>query len=232
MSLSLRRAWIEILFPVAFHTWESRSPYGERGLKSHGQGAGIRRTSRSPYGERGLKYRLQYAKHCTSSRSPYGERGLKLNVSQAQDTQACRSPYGERGLKYFAERVNRNVIVWSLSLRRAWIEIGSGFGVLSSAVSRSPYGERGLKYLLADAGSICAGRSPYGERGLKLCGGLDKQRRHSSLSLRRAWIEMSCCSTLSKSVTSLSLRRAWIEIHIGVYVRFGPVVALLTESVD
>ena len=54
-----------------------RSPYGERGLKSHDVPrirAGVRR---SPYGERGLK--CQGVSHFPAhvGRSPYGERGLK-----------------------------------------------------------------------------------------------------------------------------------------------------------
>ena len=56
MSLSLRRAWIEIALPgYARDESISRSPYGERGLKfedAHGDGV---RAGRSPYGERGLK---------------------------------------------------------------------------------------------------------------------------------------------------------------------------------
>ena len=76
----------------------------------------------------------------------------------------------------------------------------------------------------------------------------------ASLSLRRAWIEMSFFRWLHKSCRSLSLRRAWIEIdrmgrgtglrrslslrrawiemgHVCRVDREG-VVALLTESVD
>ena len=34
----------------------SRSPYGERGLKSHDIDHGATQLGRSPYGERGLKY--------------------------------------------------------------------------------------------------------------------------------------------------------------------------------
>ena len=35
----------------------------------------------------------------------------------------------------------------SLSLRRAWIEIGGGTVIVPALVCRSPYGERGLKSL-------------------------------------------------------------------------------------
>ena len=55
-----------------------------------------------------------------------------------------RSPYGERGLKY--RRGARGVgTVGSLSLRRAWIEIGRVAGGVADPPGRSPYGERGLK---------------------------------------------------------------------------------------
>ena len=63
--------------PPAASSRASRSPYGERGLKSersHSLPVGMRR---SPYGERGLKYELYDGKIRTAGRSPYGERGLK-----------------------------------------------------------------------------------------------------------------------------------------------------------
>ena len=80
----------------------SRSPYGERGLKSDGwlSNAPIG-TRRSPYGERGLKYLMS---------SPILRGGNR------------RSPYGERGLKYTRRLLTRGNLK-SLSLRRAWIEI-------------------------------------------------------------------------------------------------------------
>ena len=56
-SLSLRRAWIEIPWPVtAFIRISSRSPYGERGLKFALNRAAVSGSRRSPYGERGLKF--------------------------------------------------------------------------------------------------------------------------------------------------------------------------------
>ena len=60
MSLSSRRAWIEILNLVTYIINTScRSPHGERGLKStagfdFGKSVGCR----SPHGERGLKLNL------------------------------------------------------------------------------------------------------------------------------------------------------------------------------
>ena len=102
LSLSLRRAWIEMATSSrAGVIRSSRSPYGERGLKFDGDltelagGAG-----RSPYGERGLKFTAQGAYPVGSSRSPYGERGLKYRNYRNCAGFPCRSPYGERGLKY------------------------------------------------------------------------------------------------------------------------------------
>ena len=53
-----------------------------------------------------------------------------------------------------------------------------------------------------------------------------------SLSLRRAWIEITCTMRTVVRPLSLSLRRAWIEIRIGQFRERIKAVALLTESVD
>ena len=58
-----------------------------------------------------------------------------------------------------------------------------------------------------------ARRSPYGERGLKSGRCLRMDGRQESLSLRRAWIEISSPTRSPTTRTSLSLRRAWIEIN-------------------
>ena len=55
-------------------------------------------------------------------RSPYGERGLKYAFADESVSGMRRSPYGERGLK-LSSLVNGGGCDWSLSLRRAWIEI-------------------------------------------------------------------------------------------------------------
>ena len=60
-----------------------------------------------------------------------------------------------------------------------------------SAVSRSPYGERGLKFPFVDFPSCRIGRSPYGERGLKFDVLALLSIGFESLSLRRAWIEIT-----------------------------------------
>ena len=145
VSLSLRRAWIEIFSRASSRAETCRSPYGERGLKFDGDltelagGAG-----RSPYGERGLKFTAQGAYPVGSSRSPYGERGLKYRNYRNCAGFPCRSPYGERGLK-LGVTVYAVVFGVSLFLRRAWIEMSLGSSYLTASLCRSPYGECGLK---------------------------------------------------------------------------------------
>ena len=77
---------------------------------------------------------------------------------------------------------------------------------------RSPYGERGLKYHLTTIAQSANRRSPYGERGLKYRRDIPVQRGCESLSLRRAWIEITSRPLPPPTRSSLSLRRAWIEI--------------------
>ena len=126
-------------------TLRSRSPCGERGLKSFTlcrqdpcflslpvRGAWIEmsrgRQCRAPCGSlpvRGAWIEMLTRRgqlHHSSRRSPCGERGLKCRRTPARRTRnACRSPCGERGLK------SR----WRVNAR--------------PAVGRSPCGERGLK---------------------------------------------------------------------------------------
>ena len=78
--------------------------------------------SRSPHGERGLKsvdtskvVRLQ------TRRSPHGERGLKTLCGLCTKWENRRSPHGERGLKSVPQRLG-NVLAQSLPSRGAWIE--------------------------------------------------------------------------------------------------------------
>ena len=63
--------------PIGYPESASRSPHGERGLKSHAIDRRPVIASRSPHGERGLK--LSHVRHAYAgmSRSPHGERGLK-----------------------------------------------------------------------------------------------------------------------------------------------------------
>ena len=54
----------------------------------------------------------------------------------------------------------------------------------------------------------------------------------SSLSARRAWIEITVVGVLATLVTSLSARRAWIEIQVFQRIAKPFRVALRKESVD
>ena len=147
---------------------QSRSPYGERGLKyfvasrygfslvslslrrawiemATSSRAGVIRSSRSPYGERGLKFDGDLTELAGGAgRSPYGERGLKYRNYRNCAGFPCRSPYGERGLK-LGVTVYAVVFGVSLFLRRAWIEMSLGSSYLTASLCRSPYGECGLK---------------------------------------------------------------------------------------
>ena len=103
MSLSLRRAWIEILLSIKACNRDFPS-------------LSLRRAW------------IEISRHATTSthtprRSPYGERGLKLLLlGDDAENAAGRSPYGERGLKS-EDALLTAFDGESLSLRRAWIEI-------------------------------------------------------------------------------------------------------------
>ena len=62
--------------------------------------------SRSPYGERGLKLRRVVRVVFVRCRSPYGERGLKSVINEMTQQTNRRSPYGERGLKLYRLRAD------------------------------------------------------------------------------------------------------------------------------
>ena len=99
-----------------------RSPHGERGLKYQVHVVTIRQDRRSPHGERGLKYACAEEAGELLRRSPHGERGLKYHATRHATMRMSRSPHGERGLKWIVN-ADRNIIIMSLSSRRAWIEI-------------------------------------------------------------------------------------------------------------
>ena len=93
-----------------------------------------------------------------------------------------------------------------------------GYRGMIDLARRSPYGERGLKYHLTTIAQSANRRSPYGERGLKYRRDIPVQRGCESLSLRRAWIEITSRPLPPPTRSSLSLRRAWIEITIRPFV--------------
>ena len=118
------------------------------------------------------------------------------------------------------ESVDRNVLyldnfhsaVWSLSARRAWIEISiSCAGSFSTTVA-----------LRKESVDRNAGSGSTGVAAIK------------SLSARRAWIEMGWRLTACPMMCgSLSARRAWIEIEAPSSAPYAELrVALRKESVD
>ena len=54
----------------------------------------------------------------------------------------------------------------------------------------------------------------------------------TSLSARRAWIEIFLLVLIKLALQSLSARRAWIEIFLLVLIKLALHVALRKESVD
>ena len=58
------------------------------------------------------------------------------------------------------------------------------------------------------------------------------QSSRTSLSARRAWIEMLASRLVDMSAASLSARRAWIEISTQCRLKLSKCVALRKESVD
>ena len=63
-------------------------------------------------------------------------------------------------------------------------------------------------------------------------GGVSLLKRITSLSARRAWIEMSNKNLTRVHLKSLSARRAWIEIKLQRSIDIISQVALRKESVD
>ena len=108
----MRGAWIEIRnWRGSNDMWRSRSPCGERGLKSLGLHDGRQRSRRSPCGERGLKCRADGA-----------ERGLCLSL-----------PVRGAWIEIRLSRASLFFFV-SLPVRGAWIEIFRGGACASPSV--------------------------------------------------------------------------------------------------
>ena len=127
-SLPSRGAWIEIFFIILFTSFlRSRSPHGERGLKSRYCPPRCLPPCRSPHGERGLKLKSGRRQPTSSRRSPHGERGLKCTGPFLKRCCFCRSPHGERGLKLFLAFLQLRPEE-SLPSRGAWIEMPRTLG--------------------------------------------------------------------------------------------------------
>ena len=146
-SLPVRGAWIEIFLLFASRQLKPSLPVRGAWIEiSCGFPRPAALPGRSPCGERGLKFFARATSHARPRRrSPCGERGLKL-----------RMPLSVR------------LLLPSLPVRGAWIEIELFAASGEEKKSRSPCGERGLKFHhVKRVIEIQPGRSPCGERGLK-----------------------------------------------------------------
>ena len=101
--------------------------------------------SRSPHGERGLKSETNDGGNVSQCRSPHGERGLKCKWGSIP-SHVKKSLSSRRAWIEIWKRSMLSTGAWSLSSRRAWIEIDGVSRSSLMAVCRSPHGERGLKY--------------------------------------------------------------------------------------
>ncbi len=215
MSLSSRRAWIEICVPspnlkpsrvalltesvdwnykivrfifTKFRSLSSRRAWIEIVVSPY---AYLLSYCRSPHGERGLKSKYDNHAHRLWLVALLTE-SVDWNPSPIglYRRNTSRSPHGERGLKFKSFDENRKDEA-SLSSRRAWIEIILILLPVRSHACRSPHGERGLKSERWLKGTRKLRRSPHGERGLKYeiieSGAMVQD---ASLSSRRAWIEI------------------------------------------
>ena len=91
--------------PVASY---SRSPHGERGLKSQVRVQSDGDLGRSPHGERGLKYAVEQYNHLSGLSLSSWRAWIEILVFLCLLQVVCRrSPHGERGLKFRSGRFRR-----------------------------------------------------------------------------------------------------------------------------
>ena len=138
------------------------------------------------------------------------------------------------------------IACWSLSARRAWIEICWGTAVIAflSVALRKESVDRNGKHAQGPLhrGSSLSARRAWIEipcqgpalRGVRVAlrkesvdrnkqRGIDENSGVASLSARRAWIEISVHHTAGPRKWSLSARRAWIEIGVAAETSQHPV---------
>ena len=126
-----------------------------------------------------------------------------------------------RGVALREESVDRNfgndqpfgLAGWSLSARRAWIEIFtvSLISIIALVALREESVDRNFIGDLVICRALVALREESVDRNIRRQSGEAPQ--YMSLSARRAWIEISDWYTrVLGGTTSLSARRAWIEI--------------------
>ena len=212
LSLSARRAWIEILSLLIFVFWTAvalrkesvdRNKYVVQCRKMLGVSLSARRawieicwsSPNIPAGKRSLSARRAWieikVRYPWTPLTSVALRKESVDRNRGGDTHANRYYVALR--KESVDRNRRQSALWlvawqSLSARRAWIEIWGNYIVIKMS---------------------------------------------ESLSARRAWIEITRIPTpLQGRGVSLSARRAWIEIASGTLSDTSDVVALRKESVD
>ena len=123
--------------------------------------------------------------------------------------------------------------VWSLSARRAWIEmlVSAFTNFRSASLSARRAWIEILALRLADMSAAVALRKESVDRNVLLMALNHPLRR---VALRKESVDRNRVSTtiITICIASLSARRAWIEIQIAEKVLKNVLVALRKESVD
>ncbi len=208
-------------------------------MKSKSRGATRPERSRSPCGERGLKSLRPNTSSLRRQSLPVRGAWVEIADLETPARPACRSlpvrgawvemaPVGVRWLRAlrslpvrgaWVEMIARQLVrepLKSLPVRGAWVEIATYLAKRAEFSRRSPCGERGLKCRWSTCRACRKCRSPCGERGLKWqrvgvwqrmgrrspCGErglkwlpwLSAGRGQSSLPVRGAWVEIERCA--------------------------------------
>ena len=121
---------------------------------------------------------------------------------------------------------------WSLSARRAWIEIAKAdlpARTAESLSARRAWIEILIIVMMNTLNGVALRKESVDRNSENPMISVNKI---PSLSARRAWIEIAIANTVIFCFTSLSARRAWIEILSAVVTELLILVALRKESVD
>ena len=190
MSLSARRAWIEIYVPV---------------LKSPAHGVALRKESV----DRNLLYqrRKPSTPASLSARRAWIEMTTYLDTSSMDESLSARRAWIEMfSAKYASAPIN-----WaSLSARRAWIEMCDDMYLVEcrfrSLSARRAWIEIRILSRRCVIGSSLSARRAW----IEMKNPKQPMYHAQSLSARRAWIEITLLQQQELlSLTSLSARRAW-----------------------
>ena len=193
------------------HRVESRSPCGERGLKSRRRGKPKRREMSLPVRGAWIEINSPSIRHVPAHTS-LPVRGAWIEIRRTS-RKRCGKPT-------------------SLPVRGAWIEMSNWRTAASASACRSPCGERGLKYPRRTRPQSCRRRSPCGERGLKLRGELRNRTRSCRSPCGERGLKCQVVEADARHCWSLPVRGAWIEIAIPPLSPIPRAVAPRAGSVD